>query len=78
MHAEKWVRVDSSDVRSSFSHGSTVTSERLIRFRIGIFKKMTSSGELLGCFRMRSYINAVILIGFLCLEFGEVLVMPRF
>ncbi|MBA0577203.1 hypothetical protein Golob_024608 [Gossypium lobatum] len=28
-----------------------------------IFRKRTSSGELLGCFRTRSYINAVILIG---------------
>ncbi|MFQ6658388.1 hypothetical protein Gotur_027675 [Gossypium turneri] len=27
--------------------------------------------------RMRSFIDAVLLIGFLCLEFGELLVMPR-
>ncbi|MBA0783080.1 hypothetical protein Gotri_000854 [Gossypium trilobum] len=26
---------------------------------------------------MRSYIDAVILIGFLCLGFGELFVMPR-
>ncbi|MBA0635323.1 hypothetical protein Godav_025973 [Gossypium davidsonii] len=41
-----------------------------------IFKKRTSSGELLGCFRMRSCIDVVILIGFHCLEFGELLDMP--
>ncbi|MBA0787741.1 hypothetical protein Gotri_025310 [Gossypium trilobum] len=40
-----------------------------------IFRKMTSSRELLGCFRIRSCINAVILIGFLCLKFGKLLVM---
>ncbi|MBA0880646.1 hypothetical protein Goshw_024054 [Gossypium schwendimanii] len=42
-----------------------------------IFRKRTLSGELLGCFQMRSFIDVVILIGFLCLEFGELLVMPR-
>ncbi|MBA0634496.1 hypothetical protein Godav_005294 [Gossypium davidsonii] len=35
MHAEKRVRVDSSDMHNSYSHGSTVTSGRLIGFRIG-------------------------------------------
>ncbi|MBA0783076.1 hypothetical protein Gotri_000854 [Gossypium trilobum] len=35
MHIRKWVRVDSSDVRNSYSHGSTVTFGRLIGFRIG-------------------------------------------
>ncbi|MBA0767265.1 hypothetical protein Gotri_016174 [Gossypium trilobum] len=34
MHAEKWVRVNSSDVRSPYFHGSTVTFEGLIGFRI--------------------------------------------
>ncbi|MBA0785474.1 hypothetical protein Gotri_027509 [Gossypium trilobum] len=41
-----------------------------------IFKKMTSSGEPLGCFRMKSCIDVVILIGFLCLEFGELFIRP--
>ncbi|MBA0876751.1 hypothetical protein Goshw_029230 [Gossypium schwendimanii] len=36
-----------------------------------------SSGELRGCFQMRSYIGVGILIGFLCLEFGVLLVMPH-
>ncbi|MBA0817770.1 hypothetical protein Gohar_021757 [Gossypium harknessii] len=40
-----------------------------------IFKKRTSSREPFGCFRMRSCIDVVILIRFLCLEFGELLVM---
>ncbi|MFQ6658403.1 hypothetical protein Gotur_027685 [Gossypium turneri] len=35
MPARERVKVDSSDVRSFYSHGSTVTSGRLIRFRIG-------------------------------------------
>ncbi|MBA0673305.1 hypothetical protein Goklo_024218 [Gossypium klotzschianum] len=35
MHARKWVRVDSSDVHSFYSHGSTVISGRLIGLRIG-------------------------------------------
>ncbi|MBA0756407.1 hypothetical protein Gogos_021233 [Gossypium gossypioides] len=77
MHAGKRVRVDSSDVSSSYSHGFTVTSGRLIGFRIEIFRNRTSSGELIGCFWMRSCIDAVILIGFLYLEFGKLLVMPR-
>ncbi|MBA0672910.1 hypothetical protein Goklo_025077 [Gossypium klotzschianum] len=34
MHVGKQVRVGSSDVRSSYSHGSTVTFERLIGFHI--------------------------------------------
>ncbi|MBA0817494.1 hypothetical protein Gohar_022298 [Gossypium harknessii] len=34
MPAGEQVKVDSSDVRSFYSHGSTVTSRRLIRFRI--------------------------------------------
>ncbi|MBA0638147.1 hypothetical protein Godav_022225 [Gossypium davidsonii] len=42
-----------------------------------IFKKRTLSGELIGHFQMRSCIDAVILIGFLCLGFGELLVMPH-
>ncbi|MBA0626584.1 hypothetical protein Godav_004230 [Gossypium davidsonii] len=33
MHAERRVRVGSLDVRSSYSHGFTVTFERLIRSR---------------------------------------------
>ncbi|MFQ6629577.1 hypothetical protein Gotur_007120 [Gossypium turneri] len=73
MHAGKWVRVDSLHVRSSYSHGSTVTFGRLIR----ICKRRTSSGELHGCFQMRSCIGVEILTGFLCLEFGELLVMPH-
>ncbi|MBA0632149.1 hypothetical protein Godav_000946 [Gossypium davidsonii] len=43
-----------------------------------IYKKRTLSGELRGCFRIRFCIGAVILIGSLYLEFGELLVMPRF
>ncbi|MBA0755755.1 hypothetical protein Gogos_020309 [Gossypium gossypioides] len=35
------------------------------------------SGELRGCFQTRFCIGAVILIGSLCLEFGELLVMPH-
>ncbi|MBA0673187.1 hypothetical protein Goklo_025239 [Gossypium klotzschianum] len=38
-------------------------------------QKRTSSGELLGCFWIGSYIDVVILIGFLCLGFGELLVL---
>ncbi|MBA0556039.1 hypothetical protein Golob_026177 [Gossypium lobatum] len=40
MHVGRWVRVDSLDVRSSYSHGSTVTFGRLIRFHIGSFLKI--------------------------------------
>ncbi|MBA0843429.1 hypothetical protein Goarm_000619 [Gossypium armourianum] len=40
MHAEKRVKVDSSDVRSSYLHGSIVTSGRLIGFRIGFSLKI--------------------------------------
>ncbi|MBA0813212.1 hypothetical protein Gohar_027084 [Gossypium harknessii] len=36
MHAGKQGRVDSSDVRSSYLLGSTVTSGRLIGFHIGL------------------------------------------
>ncbi|MBA0785496.1 hypothetical protein Gotri_026342 [Gossypium trilobum] len=42
-----------------------------------IFKKRTSSGEPIGCFWMRSCIDVVILIGFLYLEFGELLDMSH-
>ncbi|MBA0670648.1 hypothetical protein Goklo_000119 [Gossypium klotzschianum] len=77
MHAENQVRVDSLDVYSSYSHGSTVTFGRLIRFYIKIYKRRTSSGELRGYFRMRSCIGVEILTGSLCLEFGELLVMPH-
>ncbi|MBA0878677.1 hypothetical protein Goshw_021631 [Gossypium schwendimanii] len=42
-----------------------------------IFKKRTSSEEPLGCFQMRSCIGVVISIGFLCLEFKELLDMPH-
>ncbi|MBA0755142.1 hypothetical protein Gogos_020553 [Gossypium gossypioides] len=35
MFAGERVKVDSSDVHSFYSHGSTVTSGRLIRFCIG-------------------------------------------
>ncbi|MBA0881752.1 hypothetical protein Goshw_019319 [Gossypium schwendimanii] len=73
MHAGKRERVDSLDVRSSFLHGSTVTFGRFFR----ICKRRISSGELRGCFQMRSYIGVGILTGFLCLEFGELLVMPH-
>ncbi|MBA0731167.1 hypothetical protein Golax_022803 [Gossypium laxum] len=34
MHAERRVRVGSLDVRSSYSHGFTITFGRLIRFHI--------------------------------------------
>ncbi|MBA0670272.1 hypothetical protein Goklo_028961 [Gossypium klotzschianum] len=77
MHARERERVDSLDVRSSYLHGSIVTFGRLIKFRIGICKRRISSGELRGCFQMRSYINVGILTGSLCLEFGELLVMPH-
>ncbi|MBA0673303.1 hypothetical protein Goklo_024218 [Gossypium klotzschianum] len=40
-------------------------------------KWRASSRELIGCFRIRSCIDAVILIGFLCLKFGKLLVMSR-
>ncbi|MBA0787175.1 hypothetical protein Gotri_006718 [Gossypium trilobum] len=43
-----------------------------------IFRKRTSSREPLGCFWMRSCIDVVILIGFLCLEFGELLDTPHY
>ncbi|MBA0878776.1 hypothetical protein Goshw_016315 [Gossypium schwendimanii] len=72
MPVEKRVKVDSSDVREFYLPGSTVTSKRSIR----IYVKRTSNGEPCGCFRMRFCINEVILTGFLCLEFGELLVMP--
>ncbi|MFQ6658992.1 hypothetical protein Gotur_028049 [Gossypium turneri] len=42
-----------------------------------ICKMRISSGELRGCFQMRPYIGVEILTGFLCLEFGELLVMPH-
>ncbi|MBA0671822.1 hypothetical protein Goklo_028951 [Gossypium klotzschianum] len=35
MLARERVKVDSLDVRSFYSHDSTITSRRLIRFRIG-------------------------------------------
>ncbi|MBA0881475.1 hypothetical protein Goshw_025497 [Gossypium schwendimanii] len=41
------------------------------------YKRTISSGELHGCFQMMSYISVGILTGFLCLEFGELLVMPH-
>ncbi|MBA0575533.1 hypothetical protein Golob_024457 [Gossypium lobatum] len=34
------MKVDLSDVRSFYSHGSTVTSGRLIKFRIGYSLKI--------------------------------------
>ncbi|MFQ6658489.1 hypothetical protein Gotur_027734, partial [Gossypium turneri] len=40
--------------------------------------RRTLSGELLGCFQMRSCIGVVILIGFLCWVFGELLDMPHY
>ncbi|MBA0873856.1 hypothetical protein Goshw_008141 [Gossypium schwendimanii] len=73
MPVEERVKVNLLDVRSYYSHGSTVISRKSIR----ICKKRTLSGELRGCFQMRFYIGAVILIGSLCLEFEELLVMPR-
>ncbi|MFQ6668348.1 hypothetical protein Gotur_034023 [Gossypium turneri] len=57
-------RVDSLDVRSSYLHGSTVTFGRLIKFHIG---KRILSGELRGCFQMRSYIG----LGSLCLQLRD-------
>ncbi|MBA0702380.1 hypothetical protein Goari_022469 [Gossypium aridum] len=39
MHAEKRMRVDLSDVHSSYLHGSIVTSRRLIGFCIGSSSK---------------------------------------
>ncbi|MFQ6668307.1 hypothetical protein Gotur_033997 [Gossypium turneri] len=76
MHVGEQERVDSFDARSFYLHGSTVTFGRLIKFHIGICKRSISSGELRGCFQMRSYISVESLVGFLCLEFGELLVMP--
>ncbi|MBA0671381.1 hypothetical protein Goklo_025493 [Gossypium klotzschianum] len=78
MHAGERERVDSLDVHNSYLHGSTVTFGRLIKFCIGICKRRISSGELRGCFQMRSFIGVGILIGFLCLEFWELLVMPYY
>ncbi|MBA0755810.1 hypothetical protein Gogos_020923 [Gossypium gossypioides] len=40
-------------------------------------RRRISSGELRGYFQMRSYIGMEILIGFLCLKFRELLVMPH-
>ncbi|MFQ6657808.1 hypothetical protein Gotur_027330, partial [Gossypium turneri] len=39
--------------------------------------KKISSGELRGCFQMRSYIGVGISTGFHCSRFGELLVMPH-
>ncbi|MBA0626200.1 hypothetical protein Godav_003911 [Gossypium davidsonii] len=75
MPTEERVRVNLSNVRNYYSHGSTVIFRNLIRFPI--WKKRTLNGELHSCFRMRFCIGAVILVGSLCLEFGELLVMPR-
>ncbi|MBA0754864.1 hypothetical protein Gogos_022127 [Gossypium gossypioides] len=41
-------------------------------------KKRTLSGELRGYFQTKFYTGVVILIGSLCLESGELLVMPRY
>ncbi|MBA0815885.1 hypothetical protein Gohar_000610 [Gossypium harknessii] len=41
MSVEERVKVDSSDAHSFYSHGSTVTSGRLIRFHIGSSLKIT-------------------------------------
>ncbi|MBA0878093.1 hypothetical protein Goshw_026412 [Gossypium schwendimanii] len=73
MPAGERVNVDSSDVRSFYLPGSTVTSGRSIRICV----KRTSNGKPSGYFQMRFCIDAAILTGFLCLEFGELLVMPR-
>ncbi|MFQ6650807.1 hypothetical protein Gotur_022377 [Gossypium turneri] len=40
MPAGERVKVDLSNVRSFYSHGSTVTSGELIRFRIGFSLKI--------------------------------------
>ncbi|MBA0730189.1 hypothetical protein Golax_004593 [Gossypium laxum] len=69
MHAEEQDRVDSLDVCSSYLHGSTVTFRR-------ICKRKISSGELRGCFQVRSYIGVGVLVGFICLEFGELWLCP--
>ncbi|MBA0787094.1 hypothetical protein Gotri_026732 [Gossypium trilobum] len=42
-----------------------------------IYKRRISSGELRGYFQTISYIDVGIFTGFLCLEFGELLVMPH-
>ncbi|MFQ6657809.1 hypothetical protein Gotur_027330 [Gossypium turneri] len=42
-----------------------------------ICEKKISSGELRGCFQMRSYIGVGISTGFHCSRFGELLVMPH-
>ncbi|MBA0575124.1 hypothetical protein Golob_027912 [Gossypium lobatum] len=57
------VKVDSSDVRSFYLHGSTITSERFIRFLIEICVKRTSNREPRGYFQMRFCIDAVTLTG---------------
>ncbi|MBA0789147.1 hypothetical protein Gotri_025271 [Gossypium trilobum] len=41
-----------------------------------ICKRRISSGELHGCFQMRSYISVEILTGFLCLELGSCWLCP--
>ncbi|MBA0576511.1 hypothetical protein Golob_027976 [Gossypium lobatum] len=63
MPAGEWVKVDSSDVRSFYWHGSTVTSGGLIRICIGICVKRTSNGEPRGCFQMRFCIDSTTLTG---------------
>ncbi|MFQ6634866.1 hypothetical protein Gotur_010511 [Gossypium turneri] len=76
-------KVDSSDVRKFYLPDSTVTSGEMTSqrrsgwqfFRICV--KRMSNGEPRGCFRMRFCIDAVILIGFPCWEFGKLLAMPR-
>ncbi|MBA0575165.1 hypothetical protein Golob_027677 [Gossypium lobatum] len=77
MSAREQVKVDSSDVRSFYSHGSTVTFGRLIRFHIRIYVKRTSNGEPNSCFQMKFCIDAVTLTGFPYWKFGEQLVMPH-
>ncbi|MBA0877816.1 hypothetical protein Goshw_001338 [Gossypium schwendimanii] len=39
--------------------------------------RKTSSGEPRGCFQMRSDTDVLFLIGSLCLEFRELLVIPH-
>ncbi|MFQ6663756.1 hypothetical protein Gotur_031152 [Gossypium turneri] len=65
------VKADSLDVHNYYLRGSTVIFGKWIR-------KRTLSGELRGDFRTKFCTGVVILIGSLCLESGELLVMPRY
>ncbi|MBA0635367.1 hypothetical protein Godav_025224 [Gossypium davidsonii] len=78
MPIEEWVKVDSLNVHSYYSRGSIVIFGKLIRWQFfRTCRKKTLSGELSGYFWMKSCTGAVLLIGFLYLESGKLLVMPR-